>query len=475
MPPAKRSMSILPMATSASVTVGSRAAAAVAGGAGLGAGAVGPDLDALQGVDAGDRAAAGADLHHLDDGNAQRRAAALLEARLAVDLEGAALERLAVVDQADLGGGAAHVEGEDAALAALERDVSGQDGAAGRARLHQSHRELRGRLQAGEAAARGHQVDRPGVAELGEGALQAVQVARHQRLHVGVGDGGGGALVLAGLRADGRRQADADGRDTARPGWRRCAARARGWRRSGSAPRRSPRCPCRRCAWRPGARPPRRAARRTAPCTSRRSGTVKRSSRGTSGGVLTMLMSYWSKRLSSAISITSRKPSVAISAVLAPLRSMMALVASVVPCTNRPMSANARPAAAERAARAVDHGHLGRTRRGQHLADEAALAVEQDDVGKRAADVDSQPGCPALRAHGSSFVVRTYQTPRRRRPARGACRCHVRGRSFSRRGRCAAPRGCRAGSPPVPRWPGGRFRGCSRGSPWTAPGARSAR
>jgi hypothetical protein len=31
--------------------------------------------------------------------------------------------------------------------------------------------------------------------------------------------------------------------------------------------------------------------------------------------------------------------------VFEPLRSMMALVASVVPCTNRPMSANARPAA----------------------------------------------------------------------------------------------------------------------------------
>ena len=72
-----------------------------------------------------------------------------------------------------------------------------------------------------------------------------------------------------------------------------------------------------------------------------RSGTVKRSSRGTSGCGLTMLMSYWSKRLSSAISMTSRKPSVAISAVRAPLRSMMALVASVVPCTNTPMSREA--------------------------------------------------------------------------------------------------------------------------------------
>ena len=58
------------------------AAAAVAGRPRLGAGAVGPDQDALQGIDAGNRAAAGADLHHLDDGDAHGRAAALLEARL---------------------------------------------------------------------------------------------------------------------------------------------------------------------------------------------------------------------------------------------------------------------------------------------------------------------------------------------------------------------------------------------------------
>ncbi len=47
--------------------------------------------------------------------------------------------------------------------------------------------------------------------------------------------------------------------------------------------------------------------------------------------------------------MTSRKPSVAMRAVRAPLRSMMALVASVVPCTSTPMSAKARPAAASTA------------------------------------------------------------------------------------------------------------------------------
>ena len=130
-----------------------RATAAVAGGAGLGTGAARSDLDARQRVDRGDRAAAGADLHHLDHRDAHRQAAALQEAGGAVDLEGARLERLAVVDQADLGGGAAHVEGEDGILGALGGDMRGEDRAAGRAGFDEAHRELHGGREAGETAA----------------------------------------------------------------------------------------------------------------------------------------------------------------------------------------------------------------------------------------------------------------------------------------------------------------------------------
>jgi hypothetical protein len=78
------------------------------------------------------------------------------------------------------------------------------------------------------------------------------------------------------------------------------------------------------------------SARRTPPLASVRSGTVKRKVRGTSGSGFSMKMSYCSKRFSCAISIESRKPWVVTSAVSAPLRSMMALVARVVPCTIRP-------------------------------------------------------------------------------------------------------------------------------------------
>ena len=56
-----------------------------------------------------------------------------------------------------------------------------------------------------------------------------------------------------------------------------------------------------------------------------------------------MFRSYWSYRLSLPIAMTSRKPSVVISAVRAPLRSMIALVASVVPWMIRPMSPAATP------------------------------------------------------------------------------------------------------------------------------------
>ena len=77
-------------------------AAAVAGRAGLRAGAVRPDLQQAERVDPGDAAAAGADLDHLDHRHSHRQAAALLEAVDAADLELGAERRAAVVDQAAL-------------------------------------------------------------------------------------------------------------------------------------------------------------------------------------------------------------------------------------------------------------------------------------------------------------------------------------------------------------------------------------
>ena len=63
------------------------AAAAVARRAGHAAGRIGADLDAAQRIDAGDRAAAGADLDQFDDGDANGETAALHEAIGTRDLE----------------------------------------------------------------------------------------------------------------------------------------------------------------------------------------------------------------------------------------------------------------------------------------------------------------------------------------------------------------------------------------------------
>ena len=95
------------------VGVGDRglgAAAAVARRAGIGTSALRSHRDAAHRIDMRDRAAAGTDLHHLDYGNPQRQTGAFAEPSDASDLEGACGLRSAVVDQADLRGGAAHVE-----------------------------------------------------------------------------------------------------------------------------------------------------------------------------------------------------------------------------------------------------------------------------------------------------------------------------------------------------------------------------
>ena len=325
--------------------------------------------------------------------------------------------------------------------------------------------------QAGEAAARGHQVDRPRVAQLREGALQAVQIARHERPHVGVGDGGGGALVLAGLRADGRRQADADGRvQLGQDGADALLVH------------------------RVGVGVDQRHGDRLDALVGDAFGDLAHGllvERPANGAMHVEALGHREAQL--ARHQGRRLDDVDVVLVEAALVGDLDHVAEAVGGDQGGLGAFAlddgvggergavheqadvrerQAGGRERALRAVDDGLLRRTRRGQNLADEAALAVEENDVGKCSADVDSQPGCPALRAHGSSFVVRIYQTPRLRLPARGCCSA---GLTFSRRGRCAAPRDCRAGWRPVPRWPGGRFPGCSRGSPWRAPGARSAR
>ena len=83
-----------------------------------------------------------------------------------------------------------------------------EDGAAGRARFHQPNRKLPRRLQGREAAAGRHHQKRTIDAERRQPLLHVRQIARHQRLHVGIGARRGEALELADLRADVARQRD---------------------------------------------------------------------------------------------------------------------------------------------------------------------------------------------------------------------------------------------------------------------------
>ena len=79
------------------------------------------------------------------------------------------------------------------------------------------------------------------------------------------------------------------------------------------------------------------------PSGAKRSGTSRRHGRGTRGGGISRKMSYNSYFRSRPISSTSAKPAVVISPVGAPLRSISALVNSVVAWITLPMRSSAIP------------------------------------------------------------------------------------------------------------------------------------
>ena len=91
----------------------------------------------------------------------------------------------------------------------------------------------------------------------------------------------------------------------------------------------------------------RASGRRTWPAAPMRSSSTWRWWRAIRGSGSTRFRSYCSNRLSVRISITSRKPLVVISAVLAPRRSISALVARVVPWRTMVTSPGATPARAQ--------------------------------------------------------------------------------------------------------------------------------
>src|SRR4030095_14967682 len=115
------------------------ASEAVGGGPRMRARAPRPDLQEPDLVHRRDAAAAGTDLDQLDGGEADRQPAALDEAPLARRLEGIRGERLTVVHQRELRGGAAHVEGEHIPGAVRLAEEGGRDGAGRRTPLEPLH------------------------------------------------------------------------------------------------------------------------------------------------------------------------------------------------------------------------------------------------------------------------------------------------------------------------------------------------
>ena len=152
LPPRKLSSLRWPSTRLQSVMVGIVAAARVAGRARHRAGALRADLQHAEAVDARDGAAAGA--HRVDVHHRHRDVAAF-------DLAAARDERLAVLDQRDVAGGAAHVEGDDVLEAGHAARIGAGGDAAGRAREHRGHRLARRGGEGRHAAVRLHDVFLP--------------------------------------------------------------------------------------------------------------------------------------------------------------------------------------------------------------------------------------------------------------------------------------------------------------------------
>ena len=94
-----------------------------------------------------------------------------------------------VVDETELGGRPAHVEGERVRAPALACDLGSEDRAGGGSGLDEPDGKARRDIEGGEAATRRHEEQRATDAEVAECRGEAGKVARHPGLDVGVGAG----------------------------------------------------------------------------------------------------------------------------------------------------------------------------------------------------------------------------------------------------------------------------------------------
>ena len=168
-----------------------RAAAAVTGGAGLGARALRADVEQAAVVEPRDRASARPDRVDVDRG--QREPPPVEDA---VELQ----QRLAAAHQRRVEARAAHVH-RDAVAQAVRRELPQRGrGSRGRPREQRQRRALGDLGRRGHAAVRLHDQQRAAEPELLEAARERAQVARDDRSDVGVEHGRRGAVVVAQLR-----------------------------------------------------------------------------------------------------------------------------------------------------------------------------------------------------------------------------------------------------------------------------------
>ena len=167
---------------------GLRAAAPVAGRAGVGAGALWPDLEDAGRVDPGEAAPAGADRACVDHGQGDRDAVLeLLEVRE---------RRLGAGEQARLEARPAHVAGDQVAEAEPLAEVARRHDPAGGAGADEGDGLLARLLRGHDAAVRAEDEELPDPARLAL-VLKLLHVVVHERLEVGVEHGRRGTLVLA--------------------------------------------------------------------------------------------------------------------------------------------------------------------------------------------------------------------------------------------------------------------------------------
>ena len=156
---------------------------AIAGGSGAGSGAFGADPQGAAGIDRGDGAAAGADGVHVHHGHADGKAAE--------GVPGGDYRLLP--DQRDIGGGAAHVEGDEiSVMTPGPRDSHGPDHPGGGTGKEGVHGFAGGALR-GHAAPVGLDDMQTGGGPL----FEAGEIASHGGGDIGVDKGGGAAFDFA--------------------------------------------------------------------------------------------------------------------------------------------------------------------------------------------------------------------------------------------------------------------------------------